>query len=1042
MNDRGDKKRPSRTDGRNADDDGVDVRIAEADDARRAAVQLMEDAVEARDALLESEESYHLLAETASDAIIRIDEHSIIKFVNTAATRVFGYAPKELVGHSLTMLMPEEWRKRHREGFARYLRTGKRNRSWDGIELPARHKDGHHFPLEISFGEYTRGGKRFFIGIGRDITDRKAVEAALREKEAELQMIADTTPMVLVRCTRDLRYRFINKAGADLFGLPPDEIVGKPLVKLMGKQAFAAIEPHIKKVLGGERVSFDVEMPYPAAGPRWMRANYVPEYDEGGQVVGWIASIVDITELRSAERERSEYEERFARFMRNLPGLSWIKDLEGRYVYANEAAVTAFGTTAEKLYGKTDKDVFPPDVAARFEENDRRALKIGTGTQEVETLLQGDGVLHYSIVSKFPMKGPDGQPTAIGGMAIDITEQKRIEEEIRLISRMPEENPNPVMRISEDGQILYANEASQPLLDFWQRESGLQLPRYLRIRLHEAFRVGISQEFEITFDGKTLVATIAPIREAGYVNFYGTDITERKEAEERLRMSQNQLRLVTDALPALISYVDNKERYRYVNQTYGEWFAVDKAAVIGRSTREVFGISAYRKLKPWIDVALAGREARFEALIPYKKGGPRYVHGIYVPDVGVDGSVRGYFGLTNDLTDLKRSQELLRSSEERLRLMMETFTDHAILSTDREGRVESWNVGAEHIFGYSRDEMIGQTCDRLFTPEDLAVAVPLKEMRNARLKGRASDERWHVRKDGSRFFASGVMMPLYVGKTLTGYAKIASDLTEKKRHAELMQEAHDQLEMRVAQRTRELAESNAALIQEIEQRAVAEKQRIDLLGRLVTSQEFERRRIARDLHDQLGQRLTALRLKIASLKEVSGANSLFADRVERLQEIGERLDAEVSFLAWELRPSTLDDLGLVDAVGAYVKEWSRHYEIAAEFHTSGLSGARFERDVETHLYRVTQEALNNTAKHAGAKQVSVLLEKMAENLVLIIEDDGKGFDPAAENVATVSGGGLGLTGMGERAALIGGEIEIESAPGNGTTIYVRVPAFL
>jgi two-component system CheB/CheR fusion protein len=223
--------------------------------------------------------------------------------------------------------------------------------------------------------------------------------------------------------------------------------------------------------------------------------------------------------------------------------------------------------------------------------------------------------------------------------------------------------------------------------------------------------------------------------------------------------------------------------------------------------------------------------------------------------------LRGYFGLTNDLTDLKRSQELLRSSEERLALLMDTTTDYAIISLDRDGRVESWNTGAEHIFGYSRDEMLGHTCDRLFTPEDVAAAVPVKEMRSARQRGRASDERWHLRKDGSRFFASGVMMPLHVGRTLTGYAKIASDLTEKHRQAELLQKAHDELEMRVAQRTRELAESNSALLQEIEQRTAAETQRIDLLRRLVSSQEMERRRIARDLHDQLGQRLTALRLR-------------------------------------------------------------------------------------------------------------------------------------------------------------------------------------
>src|SRR2546423_5787542 len=116
--------------------------------------------------------------------------------------------------------------------------------------------------------------------------------------------------------------------------------------------------------------------------------------------------------------------------------------------------------------------------------------------------------------------------------------------------------------------------------------------------------------------------------------------------------------------------------------------------------------------------------------------------------------------------------------------MMETFTDYAIYSTDREGRIDSWNTGAEHIFGYSRDEMLGLNAHVLYLPAEIASGVPAREMRNARQKGRALDERWQVRKDGTQFFARGVMMPLYVGRTLTGYAKIVGDLTERKRQAE------------------------------------------------------------------------------------------------------------------------------------------------------------------------------------------------------------------------------------------------------------------
>ena len=223
------------------------------------------------------------------------------------------------------------------------------------------------------------------------------------------------------------------------------------------------------------------------------------------------------------------------------------------------------------------------------------------------------------------------------------------------------------------------------------------------------------------------------------------------------------------------------------------------------------------------------------------------------------------------------------------------------------------------------------------------------------------------------------------------------------------------------------------------ERAKSEEERVSLLRRIVTTQEDERGRIARDMHDQLGQRLTALRLKIASLKDYCGGDEELRERVLHLEAIGARLDAEVSFLAWELRPRALDDLGLVTAVENFVNEWSLHFDIKAQFHSNGVMKHRLEPEIETNLYRITQEALNNVFKHSKATNVSVILERRGDEIILVVEDNGIGFDALDPDVQPGSHG-LGIVGMRERAAIIGGTVEIESAKEAGTTIFVRVPA--
>ncbi|HJZ91164.1 MAG TPA: PAS domain S-box protein [Gemmataceae bacterium] len=272
-------------------------------------------------------------------------------------------------------------------------------------------------------------------------------------------------------------------------------------------------------------------------------------------------------ERRRSETELGESERRFARFMQHLPGLAWIKDAHGRYVYANDAAERAFGTPRSALYGKTDDEVFPPETAAHFRDHDRRALATAAGVQVVETLTHPDGSLHYSLVSKFPIPGTGGRSPLVGGIAIDVTDRMRAERDAQLRARLLDTVGQAVVVTDPVGRIVYWNRYAETLYG-WSRDEALGRDVADLLAAPGAAREGAaimdrlregkswSGEFPVRRkDGTTFPAfvTDTPVfddrgRLTGIIGI-SADITEQKRVEQGLR-------LLADASAALAALTD------------------------------------------------------------------------------------------------------------------------------------------------------------------------------------------------------------------------------------------------------------------------------------------------------------------------------------------------------------------------------------------------------------------------------------------------------------------------------------------------------
>ncbi|MBI5471944.1 MAG: PAS domain S-box protein [Ignavibacteriae bacterium] len=548
-----------------------------------------------------------------------------------------------------------------------------------------------------------------------------------------------------------------------------------------------------------------------------LRAQHFAQ-DEFGQLADAFNKMLDEIQrseetLRAANDSLRASEERFSRFMTNLPGAAWIKDLLGKFIYANDEACRIFNSSPSGVLGKTNSEVFPPNTAEYFDMQDRTAVQHARGIQSIETLFY-ENDRHHAIFSKFPIFGEEGKPVLIGGIAIDITEQKR--------------------------------------------------------------------------------------------------------AQDDLEESEARFRTVSNAAPVMI------------------WMS-------GANTvREYFN-------SPWLE--FTGRTLSEE-------NNDKWTTGIHPDD----------FGAT-----MKTISEAFEKREP-FRL------EYRLRRADGEYRWVS-----DH--GVPR-----------FTPD---------------------------------------------GKLL-GYIGGCVDTTDRKRAEDLLRQSHEDLEVRVRERTLELARAHAEVRQRDAQLLEAQRKRFadlqQFTGSVQRAQEDERQRIARELHDGVCQNLSGMKLSAEVVEDKvrdvdSNLYRVFRGFVKQCEQMIE----EIRRMSANLRPSLLDDFGLVVALQLLAKEFTKQSGVDVALNMDTITRTEINPQSEIALYRIAQECLSNILKYAEPTYVNLTLQKDSTVVTLRVADNGKGFNVAEAALNRSAEHGFGLISMRQRAELSGGTFVVNSTPGEGPVITVEIP---
>jgi len=904
--------------------------------------------------------------------------------------------------------------------------------------------------------------------LEEEVRDRLRVEAALRDAERDLQeaqrlarigswkwdAASDT-----VTWTREL-YRI---AGRDP-SLPAPSYAEMP--SRYTPESWQRVKAAVERALSsGEGYELELEMVRPDGSQIMVITHAEALRDAAGKVVGLMGSLQDITERKRAEEALRLATERFQVALKGAHIAVFNHDLDLRCTWVYNPDL---GYDPALVIGRTDLE-----LAERAQDAEvtmqikRQVIRSGVGRrQEIQFRQRGEDRWYQLVVE--PLRNSEGGIAGVTCATIDITERKEAEEALRsseerlrfiaeraevgiwdwdLLTGRLDGSPlcRTIFGVAETEEFSYTKFLA--VLHPADRELTAQA---IRLCLEGGGRIGYDQEYRairpdgsirwIQARGSASFEDGRPVRMAGIV----LDITERKQAEDALRASEERLRFIAERASA----------------GFWDWDLITGRLEWSPLCKQLFGIPpgetmSYERFLESVHPEDRELTDRINRAYLESGGGPEYEHEYRV--IWPNGTVRWIHakgsatfehgralrmaGIVLDVTDRRHHEEALRTNEQRLRMAYQAAHSGA-WEVDLRTREIMWSPEMQGLWGLVPGSVtVAETraqISRMLHPEDQPIV-------DQALVDALAGKGYHLvfrihRADGALRWMESFGEVIYdAGKIPQRIVGVAIDITERRQAEEELRKSHLELERKVEERTKALADSLASLELEVEVRKQTEAALQGLSARLLRLQDEERRRVARDLHDSTGQTLAALKMTIASLESLAGQIPQARQIIRDLNALTEDALRDIRTTSHLLHPPLLDEVGFTSAARWYLDELAKRSGIKTRLELT-LAAGRLTKSSELAFFRVLQEGLTNVIRHSGSTAVEVSLHGNHENATLTIKDFGKGIPQATLNAfrETGAGVGVGLGGMKQRIRELGGQLEIAS-DGTGTSIMAILP---